>query len=163
MRVRSVLSLGANLGDRQRNLDGAISLIAAHPDCELIAASDSYESAALTLAGVDEQAPRYLNRTVIVETSLKPKSLLRFLQQIEKHFGRERSIRWASRTLDIDIISFGDLQLTGNLEIPHPRAHERAFVLLPWLEVDPEAEIAGRGKVADLAIELHGQAWPYEQ
>jgi 2-amino-4-hydroxy-6-hydroxymethyldihydropteridine diphosphokinase len=98
-----------------------------------------------------------------VSTSLKPKRLLAALNEVENHFGRVRLERWAARTLDIDIITFGsELIETKSLIIPHPRAHERAFVLVPWAELDPEAVLPGHGKVFDLAVKLANQVWKFE-
>jgi 2-amino-4-hydroxy-6-hydroxymethyldihydropteridine diphosphokinase len=92
---------------------------------------------------------------VQIETGLKPKALLKALNEIENDFGRIRLQRWAPRTLDIDIITFGhELIETKSLIVPHPRAFERRFVLVPWLEIDPDAILPGRGRVAALVAEL---------
>lgn len=155
MKTIATLSLGSNLGERQATLESAIVSISKIKGVKLLSQSAIYESVALTDAGYDEDQPSYLNAVVQVETSLKAKALLKALNEIENDFGRIRLQRWAPRTLDIDIITFGyELIETKNLIVPHPRAHERSFVLVPWLEIDPAAVIPGRGPVADLAAEL---------
>jgi 2-amino-4-hydroxy-6-hydroxymethyldihydropteridine diphosphokinase len=98
-----------------------------------------------------------------LETSLKPKQLLRFLNEVENHFGRIRLQRWASRTLDLDIITYGDQFVEKKtLVIPHPRAKDRAFVLVPWAEIDPAAVLPGAGLVAELASPMSGEVWRSE-
>lgn len=117
--------------------------------------SSLYESVALTLEGLDSEQPSYLNAVVEIQTSLKPKALLAAIHEIENRFGRVRLARWAPRTLDIDIISYNaDLIETKHLIVPHPRAFERSFVLVPWLEINPEAVLPGRGKIAQLVAQL---------
>lgn len=155
MKTKAILALGGNLGDKRATLEAAISEIAALEGTKLKVASELYESVALTLEGPDAEQPSYLNAVVEIATSLKPKQLLAKLNEIENKFGRVRLARWAPRTLDIDIITFGhELIETKQLVVPHPRAHERSFVLVPWLSIDPDAFIPGRGKVADLVAEL---------
>jgi len=152
MVTEAVLALGGNLGDREQTLSNAIADIADLKGVQLIATSLFYESVALTLAGEDESAPKFLNCVVKIETKLDPKKLLKKLFEIENAHGRVRLERWGPRTLDIDIIVFGtELMQTKKLQIPHPRAHQRGFVLVPWLELDPEAVLPGHGKVAKLA------------
>jgi 2-amino-4-hydroxy-6-hydroxymethyldihydropteridine diphosphokinase len=117
----------------------------------LVAVSPVYETPAITLEGVDDAAPRYLNGVVVVETGLEPHALLDLLQRIELEHGRTRETRWGARTLDLDLIDVDGMRLADDrLELPHPRAWERAFVLQPWLDVEPDAELPGRGRVADL-------------
>ena len=150
--TEAVLALGGNLGDRDQTLESAISQIAELKSVKLIARSSFYESVALTLDGEDDKAPKFINCVVKVETKLEPKKLLKKLFEIENAHGRVRLERWGPRTLDIDIIVFGaELVQTKNLQIPHPRAHQRGFVLVPWLEIEPEAVLPGHGKVAKLA------------
>lgn len=149
--VRAVIALGGNLGDRVETLRRAIHAIDALEGVTVIAASSLYESAALTLAGIDDNAPKYLNAVVIATTRLQPDSLLFELQRIEDRFGRHRAERWSSRTLDLDVIDFDGRELASDtIELPHPRAWERAFVLAPWHEIEPDAHLTGRGSVADL-------------
>ena len=141
----------------------AVLQIDSHPDISVKRQSGLYESFAMTSKGIDQSEPNYLNGVIEVFTSLKPKALLRALNEVENYFGRVRLERWAARTLDIDIITFGtELIETKSLVVPHPRAFERAFVLVPWAELDPDAVLPGHGKVADLASKLANQVWKFE-
>jgi 2-amino-4-hydroxy-6-hydroxymethyldihydropteridine diphosphokinase len=98
--------------------------------------------------GVDEDAPAYLNAIAIVATDLSPDDLLAAVNDIERRHGRIRDVRWGDRTLDIDIVTIDNLQQqSARLTLPHPRAAEREFVLVPWLEVDPDATLPGLGRV----------------
>jgi 2-amino-4-hydroxy-6-hydroxymethyldihydropteridine diphosphokinase len=147
-----VLSLGSNLGSREQTIRDAVAEIAALDSVELRSASGLVETPALKPHGVDLDAPSYLNAVVIVETELAPDDLLARLNAIEAEHGRVRDERWGDRTLDIDIVSFGDReQSSDTLTLPHPRSTERAFVIVPWLEVDPEALLPGVGRVAALS------------
>src|SRR5690606_39093507 len=95
--------------------------------------------------------PSYFNAVVVLKTTLPPSSLLERAQAIEEAFHRVRTERWGPRTLDVDIVSYADTVCDDpHLTLPHPRAHERAFVLAPWHDVDPQAQLPGRGPVADL-------------
>lgn len=152
--MKVVIALGANLGNREDTLAAALREIAALPQTTVQAASGLYESAAVKLDGIDPNAPQYLNQVVIVFTELTPTQLLARFRGMEAAHGRERHERWGDRTLDLDIISCeGVHQDDPDLTLPHPRAHERSFVLVPWLEIDPLAELP-QGKVADLASPL---------
>ena len=152
--MQAVIALGANLGDREHTLAAALTQIAALPQTRLRGASGLYESAALKPEGIDESAPSYLNQVVTVETELSPMQLLASLRVMDNAHGRVRHERWGDRTLDLDMIAYGDVQQDDpELTLPHPRAHERSFVLVPWLEIDPLAELP-RGPVADLAAPL---------
>ncbi|MFD2757259.1 2-amino-4-hydroxy-6-hydroxymethyldihydropteridine diphosphokinase [Gulosibacter faecalis] len=149
--ARAVIALGANLGDREATLRDAFDEIEALDGVWPHLRSSLYETPALTTHGVDESAPAYLNAVMAVHTSLEPHDLLDRLQQIENGHGRVRAERWGSRTLDLDIIEHGGLVLhDATLELPHPRAFERAFVLAPWFEIEPEASLPGRGAVREL-------------
>lgn len=149
--TRAVIALGGNLGDREANLAAAVRAIDAIDGTTIVAASGRYETPALTLEGIDAELPAYLNAVVIVETPLEPAALLSILNAIEDAQGRTRETRWGSRTLDLDIVHVdGVSSRDPELVLPHPRAHERAFVLAPWLEADAEAELPGHGRVADL-------------
>lgn len=146
-----ILSLGSNLGDRERTLREAVSAIARVPGVSLVAASGIVETPALKPHGVDEEAPAYLNAVIEVATTRDPEDLLAALNDIERESGRVRAERWGDRTLDIDIVVWGSREMhTDRLTVPHPRAFERAFVLAPWLQIDPEASIPGRGRVDQL-------------
>ena len=161
--VRAVLALGGNLGDRKKIIKSAIRALKDTEGIVVVAKSPLVESHAVTEAGIDESRPNYLNGVVEIETTLKPGDLLDRVRVIEQEHGRVRLERWAARTLDIDIITFGsELIETKSLIIPHPRAHERAFVLVPWAELDPEAALPGHGKVFDLAAKLANQVWKFE-
>lgn len=147
----AVLSIGSNLGNRRAILRAAVDDIAGLEGVRLIAVSDLVETPALKPHGVDEEAPAYLNAALSIMTELRPRELLDALAAIETAHGRVREERWGDRTLDIDIVTLGGLSVhEPGLEIPHPRAHERAFVLAPWLQIDPLAELPGRGSVAAL-------------
>ena len=163
LKTRAILALGGNLGDRVQTIREAVLQIDSHPDISVKRQSGLYESFAMTSKGIDQSEPNYLNGVIEVSTSLKPKALLKALNEVENHFGRVRLERWAARTLDIDIITFGtELIETKSLVVPHPRAFERAFVLVPWAELDPDAVLPGHGKVADLASQLANQVWKFE-
>ena len=148
--TRAVIALGANLGDREETIAAAVADLAAIDGVTVIAESPLVSTVAVTEAGPDESHPAYLNGVVIVETDISAHTLLAMLHDIELRHGRVRAERWGDRTLDLDLIVYGDLIENGNLVVPHPRAHERRFVLDPWLAVDPNAVIPGRGFVRDL-------------
>jgi 2-amino-4-hydroxy-6-hydroxymethyldihydropteridine diphosphokinase len=144
-----VLSLGSNEGDRVANLQGALDAMADTPEVHLVAISSIYETAPVD---APEGSPDFLNIIVLADTTLSVSTLLDRALAIEDAFGRNRGgERNAPRTLDIDLVVVGDRRSdTEELTLPHPRAHERAFVLVPWHEVDAQAQIPGRGKIADL-------------
>ncbi|MFL1377250.1 MULTISPECIES: 2-amino-4-hydroxy-6-hydroxymethyldihydropteridine diphosphokinase [unclassified Nocardiopsis] len=161
--TRAVLALGSNLGDRWATLRGGVEHVlgagapapAAPPSSaplspvapSLVALSPVYETAPV---GGPEQGA-YLNAVVVVDTDGTPEELLERAQAAERAFDRVREVRWGPRTLDVDVIVFGDVRSDDPvLTLPHPRAHLRAFVLRPWLDADPGAELPGHGPVADL-------------
>jgi len=154
----AVIAFGANLGDRAATLHASAAELAEAEGVELISMSGLHESIALKPGGADPAAPEYLNAVALVRTTLTPDALLALLHRIEELHGRERSEKWADRTLDLDLVDFAGLRrrpTDGNaLTLPHPRAHERDFVLRPWLEVDPDAVLPGAGRVADLVAAL---------
>lgn len=140
--LTAVLALGTNLGDRAGILRAAAAELGELDDVQVVAVSPAVESAPV---GGPEQ-PDYLNAVVLLTTRLSANELLAAGQWIEAGHGRERSIRWGPRTLDIDVIRYGDLLSDDPmLELPHPRAAQRAFVLAPWLAVDPQAWLPGYG------------------
>ena len=156
--TRAVIAFGANLGDRETTIASATHELATTQGVTLVAVSPVYETAAIKDAGVDRDAPGYLNGVVIVDTSLEPHALLDVLQAIESAHGRVRDEHWGDRTLDLDLIDLGGRVITDErLELPHPRAWQRAFVLQPWLDVEPDAVLAGRGAVADLRVGAHDE------
>jgi len=149
--VRAILSLGSNLGDREATLAAAVRDIEQLDQVELLAVSGMVETAAIKPDGVDVSAPAYLNLVVEIATALSPEELLEQVNRIELEHGRVREVRWGDRTLDIDIVTMGGLRKsTDALILPHPRAAERAFVLVPWLDLDPRAELPGIGPVGVL-------------
>jgi 2-amino-4-hydroxy-6-hydroxymethyldihydropteridine diphosphokinase len=155
MRRRAVLAIGSNLGDRLGTLQECVKAIGMLPDTHVLATSPVYQTAPV---GGPVQ-PDYLNAVLIVGTGLRPRDLLEAAHGIEAEFGRVRTERFGPRTLDIDIISYEDeVSSDPVLTLPHPRAHERAFVLAPWHDIDADAEVPGRGKVADLlaGLDQHG-------
>ena len=155
MKTKAVIALGSNLGDRRETLDLAISHIRNFPETDFLSASSYHETIALTQSGEDESKPSYLNAVCVIETELGSHELLEYCAEVEANLGRVRGERWQDRTIDLDIIAFGDQIIeTSNLIVPHPRAHERLFVLLPWQEIDPSAEIVGKGKISDLIARL---------
>jgi 2-amino-4-hydroxy-6-hydroxymethyldihydropteridine diphosphokinase len=162
MKSLAVIALGANLGERAATLSAASRAIGELPGTTVAATSKFYESAAVKLEGVDMEAPEYLNAVVLIDTDLLPDELLSAIAEIELQFGRVRHERWGDRTLDLDIVAFDRLQHSDDrLTLPHPRAHERSFVLVPWLEVDPLAELP-QGKVAELVFGLAHEVRPYQ-
>jgi 2-amino-4-hydroxy-6-hydroxymethyldihydropteridine diphosphokinase len=153
--VRAVVALGANLGDRIRTLRQAVAAMQTLPLTDDVRAAEVVESVAVKPDGPDLDAPAYLNTVAIVTTRLAPSVLLSYLHAIEASNGRERREHWGDRTLDLDLIAYGDVVSDDpHLLLPHPRAAERDFVLAPWLALDPDAELPGRGRVADLLARL---------
>jgi len=145
---RTVLALGSNLGERKRTMLQAVRRIADLPTTEVVAISEPIDTVAVKPDGEDENAPRYLNAVLIMDTALAPETLLDELNRIEAELGRVRAERWGDRTLDIDIVTMEGVVVDGpRLTLPHPRAHERRFVLEPWLSLDPDAELPGHGRV----------------
>ena len=127
------IALGTNLGERLENLRAAIEALA--PDVNVLAKSHVYETPPW---GYEEQ-PAFLNMVVKAETDLEPDELLTYLKQLESGLGREKSVRWGPRLIDLDILFYDDLVIdTPPLVIPHPRLHERAFVLVPLADVAAE-------------------------
>ena len=157
--IVAVVALGSNLGDRGATLEDAVREIARLPLVDHVRVSPTRETVALRPDGPDASAPAYLNAVALVSTRLAPSVLLAMLHRIEAEHGRQRHEKWGDRTLDLDLIAYGDVQSDDpNLTLPHPRAAERDFVLEPWLEADPEAVLVGRGAVRDLVERLRAQA-----
>jgi 2-amino-4-hydroxy-6-hydroxymethyldihydropteridine diphosphokinase len=144
-----VYSIGSNLGDRLGNVQGAVDAISDTPDVIVVDISSVYET---TPVGGPADSPQFLNIVVVAETTLEPQTLVERAFAIEEAFGRAREgERWGPRTLDVDLIMVGNVIVDQeDLRLPHPLAHERAFVLVPWYEVDPTAEIVGKGAIGDL-------------
>lgn len=147
------IGLGSNLGDRVAALESALGEIAALPGTTLLARSSLHESAPLDAGGGD-----YVNAIAHVRTSLAPLALLHALQAIEARHGRARSFANAPRTLDLDLLLQGSAECASDeLVLPHPRMHERAFVLLPLAEIAPDLVIPGRGSVRELLHDVCAQ------
>jgi 2-amino-4-hydroxy-6-hydroxymethyldihydropteridine diphosphokinase len=143
--MKAVIALGSNLGNRELNIDSAIAELA--KIIEITHLSTNHETDPV---GGPEQ-PKYLNAIAIAETELEPEELLTAMLDIENKLGRKREVHWGPRTLDLDLITFGDEVIDSEfLVLPHPRAHERRFVLEPWLEIEPDAYIPGIGKVESI-------------
>jgi len=143
--MRAVIALGSNLGNRELNIDSAIAELA--KIIEISHLSTNHETDPV---GGPEQ-PKYLNAILIAETQLDPHELLISMLEIENKLGRKRDIHWGPRTIDLDLIVVGDEVVVSDvLVLPHPRAHERKFVLEPWLEIDPTAQIPGIGLVESI-------------
>lgn len=158
-----VLALGSNLGNREATLRNAVHAISLIESVTVEAASSLVQTPALKIAGVDHSAPAYLNAVVLARSALEPHALLQQLQRIETEHGRVREERWGDRTLDIDIVTFAHLLVDDELlTIPHPRVAERAFVLVPWLQLDPGATVPGLGGAAGLLAGIENDATEYE-
>ena len=143
--MKAVIALGSNIGDSTALLDEAIEQLN-----QIITVTHLSTYLETKPVGGPEQ-PNYINAVLIAESELPPLDLLRSMLEIEAKLGRTREVRWGPRTIDLDLIVAGDVVMdTPELQLPHPRAHERAFVLEPWLEIDPDAVIPGRGLVRDL-------------
>ena len=143
--MKAVISLGANIGDPKANLELAIGLL--REATEVIAVSTYLQTKPV---GGPEQ-PDYLNAVAIVESELPAKDLLAVLHGIETAMGRTREIHWGPRVIDLDLIQYGGLLVNDEkLTLPHPRAHERRFVLAPWFEIEPEAVLLTHGRISDL-------------
>jgi 2-amino-4-hydroxy-6-hydroxymethyldihydropteridine diphosphokinase len=151
--VRAWVGLGANLGDAAHTMDRAFAALAALPASRLAGRSSLWRT-----APVDADGPDYLNAVAALDTTLDPHALLAALQGIEQVHGRERPYVNAPRTLDLDLLLYGSMQLaTPLLTLPHPRAHLRAFVLAPLAELAPDLVVPGRGPVRALLAAVTDQ------
>ena len=147
----AVIALGSNLAEPARQVRAALSALEAHPQIQIEKTSSLYVTAPV---GYDDQ-PDFVNAVCSVRTSLDGVSLLAVLNRIEADFGRERTFRNAPRTLDLDIIDFDGISSDNpHLTLPHPRAHERSFVMKPLAEILPDFVLGGHGRAADLAAAL---------
>lgn len=147
--MKAVIALGSNIGNPKENLDLALALL--REATEVKAVSSYY----LTKPVGYEAQPDFVNAVCIIETELPALDLLKMLHGIEKSMGRERTIKWGPRTIDLDIIQYGSmLSNAEELTLPHPRAHERMFVLEPWAEIEPDAILLTHGKIKDLISKL---------
>ena len=147
--MKAVVALGANIGSPREQMDLAVALL--REATEVKAVSSYFVTKPV---GGPEQ-PDYLNAVCSLESELPALDLLAVLQGIEKSLGRERTVQWGPRTIDLDLIQYGSLlSASTELELPHPRAHERRFVLEPWFEIEPDAILLTHGKISDLLEQL---------
>lgn len=148
--MKAVIALGANLGDPRKQVSLAIDLI--RDLMKVSAVSSLYETVPFE---VPDKQPNYINAVLIGDSELKPLDLMKELLEVENKLGRLRTFQNAARVIDIDIIEYGGLFMESeDLTLPHPRAHERRFVLEPWLEIDPGAVLPGRGAIRELLASL---------
>jgi 2-amino-4-hydroxy-6-hydroxymethyldihydropteridine diphosphokinase len=147
--MKAVLALGANLGDRAATLQAALDGLGAHT--RVVAVSAIFET--VPVGGPPQ--PDFYNAVVLVDTTLTASDLLALAHSLEAAAGRVRLEHWGPRTLDVDVLAYDDKRSDDpELTLPHPRAHERAFVVLPWLEIEPDGRIDGHGALAELAMRL---------
>lgn len=152
--VIAYIGLGANLGDTRAALNSAVAELARLPETAVLAVSAAYRS-----APIDAEGPDFLNAVARIATALSAARLLAALHEIERRHHRQRPYRNAPRTLDLDLLLYGEERSDDpELRLPHPRLHERAFVLLPLLELDPGLSAAGLGGLADWLPDVAGQA-----
>jgi 2-amino-4-hydroxy-6-hydroxymethyldihydropteridine diphosphokinase len=145
--TRAYVGVGANLGDREATIRAALAALPGVVGVSQLRETDP--------VGVVDQPP-FLNGAVALETDLSPRDLLGALLAVERELGRERRERWGPRTIDLDLLLYGNQTIDEpGLTVPHARLHERRFALEPLLELDPELAIPGRGRVADLLAGLH--------
>jgi 2-amino-4-hydroxy-6-hydroxymethyldihydropteridine diphosphokinase len=143
--MKAVVALGANIGNPQEQMDLAVAMLREATD--VVAVSSYYTTKPV---GGPEQ-PDYINAVCIIESDFPAIDLLSLLHGIEKSLGRERAEKWGPRTIDLDLIQYGALLSSATeLQLPHPRAHERRFVLEPWQEIEPDAILLTHGKISDL-------------
>lgn len=146
--ARAYIGIGSNLEHPETQLRRAFRALAELPASRCVACSPLYRSAAV---GGPPDQPEYLNAVVAVDTTLQPEALLTALQAIEATQGRVRTVRWGPRTLDLDLLLYDDLVLDGpRLTLPHPRLHQRAFVVYPLYDIAPDLKIPGQGLLSEL-------------
>lgn len=149
MGTTAYLGLGSNLGDRLGNLQAAVDLLAGRAGIRVVRSSRVYESEPV---GGPAQ-PDYLNAVLEVETDLRPRALLETCRAVEAGMGRVRSERWGPRTIDVDVLTFGDEAIEeADLIVPHPRMHERGFVLVPLTELSPDPPLPGGRRLDSLRL-----------
>ena len=147
--MKAVIALGANIGDPKMQMDLAVAML--REAMEVISVSEYFSTTPVS----DIEQPDYLNAVCIAESELPALDLLGVLHGIEKTLGRERLEKWGPRTIDLDLIQYGSLLSSADeLTLPHPRAHERRFVLEPWISIDPEAILLTHGKISELLAQL---------
>ena len=147
--MKAVIALGANIGNPKEQMDLAVAMLREATDLKLVS---SYYS---TNPVSDIPQPDYLNAVCIVESDLPALELLALLHGIEKTLGRERAEKWGPRTIDLDLIQYGSLLSSADeLQLPHPRAHERRFVIEPWHSIDPDAILLTHGKISEILEQM---------
>jgi len=147
--MKAVIALGANIGNPREQMDLAVAMLREATDFQLV--SDYYSTKPVS----DIPQPDYLNAVCIIESELPALDLLALLQGIEKTLGRERNERWGPRTIDLDLIQYGSLLSSADeLQLPHPRAHERRFVIEPWHSIEPDAILLTYGKISEILEQL---------
>jgi 2-amino-4-hydroxy-6-hydroxymethyldihydropteridine diphosphokinase len=147
--MKAVIALGANIGDPKAQMDLAVAML--REATEVISVSEYFSTKPVS----EIEQPDYLNAVCIAESELPALDLLGVLHGIEKTLGRERLEKWGPRTIDLDLIQYGSLLSSADeLTLPHPRAHERRFVLEPWISIDPEAILLTHGKISELLVQL---------
>ena len=147
--MKAVIALGANIGNPKEQMDLAIAMLREATDFKLVSVYFSTKPVS------DIAQPDYLNAVCIVESELPATDLLALLHGIEKTLGRERNEKWGPRTIDLDLIQYGSLLSSADeLQLPHPRAHERRFVLEPWHSIEPDAILLTHGKISEILEQL---------
>ena len=147
--MKAVIALGANIGNPKEQMDLAVAMLREATDFKLVS---SYYS---TKPVSEIPQPDYLNAVCIVESDLPALDLLALLHGIEKTLGRERTEKWGPRTIDLDLIQYGSLLSSADeLQLPHPRAHERLFVIEPWHSIEPDAILLTHGKISEILEQL---------
>ena len=148
--MKAVIALGANIGNPKEQMDLAVAMLREATDFKLVS---SYYS---TKPVSEIPQPDYLNAVCIFESDLPALDLLALLHGIEKTLGRERTEKWGPRTIDLDLIQYGSLLSSADeLQLPHPRAHERLFVIEPWHSIEPDAILLTHGKISEILVQLH--------
>jgi len=147
--MKAVIALGANIGNPKEQMDLAVAMLREATDFKSVS---SYYS---TKPVSDIAQPDYLNAVCIVESELPALDLLALLHGIEKSLGRERAEKWGPRTIDLDLIQYGSLLSSADeLQLPHPRAHERRFVIEPWHSIEPDAILLTKGKISEILEQM---------
>jgi 2-amino-4-hydroxy-6-hydroxymethyldihydropteridine diphosphokinase len=147
--MKAVIALGANIGNPQEQMDLAVAMLREATDFKAV--SDYFSTKPVS----DIAQPDYLNAVCIVESELPATDLLALLHGIEKTLGRERNEKWGPRTIDLDLIQYGSLLSSADeLQLPHPRAHERRFVIEPWHSIEPDAILLTHGKISEILEQM---------
>jgi 2-amino-4-hydroxy-6-hydroxymethyldihydropteridine diphosphokinase len=147
--MKAVIALGANIGNPKEQMDLAVAMLREATDFKLV--SNYYSTKPVS----DIPQPDYLNAVCIVESDLPALDLLALLHGIEKTLGRERTEKWGPRTIDLDLIQYGSLLSSADeLQLPHPRAHERRFVIEPWHSIEPDAILLTQGKISEILEQM---------